>query len=409
MATPRKFELSAKQRARLGALLEEQGLAVAAEQRIPRRPDLDAQPLSFAQRRLWFLDQLRPGTPAYNVPAALRVRGRLHPAALQRSLEEIVRRHEPLRTTFEAIDGEPRQRVHAGNAVPIGVTDLSHLPETDRLAHAAQLATTEAERPFDLSTGPLVRAALLRLGDDDHVLLVTMHHIVSDGWSLGVFTRELGALYEAFSSDAASPLPELSIQYTDFAHWQRQRLSGDLLDEQLSYWKQRLHGVQPLQLPTDRPRTNVQSFRGRTELITVSKPLTDALKAFSQREGATLFMTMLSAFEVLLHRYTGQTDIAIGSPIANRNRTEVESLIGFFVNSLVLRSDVSGRPSFRELLGRVQGTALKAFKHQDVPFEKLVEELRPDRELNQNPLFQIMFALQNAPAEALQLHGVVLE
>jgi amino acid adenylation domain-containing protein len=408
MAGTRKFELSAKKRAMLGSLLQEHGLA-ASDQRIPRRPDLSSLPLSFAQQRLWFLDQLQPGTAAYNVPAALRLRGTLDIAALQRALDAIVERHEPLRTTFAAADGQARQVVAPELRVPLPTIDLSGWPEGEQLEEARRRANEEAERPFDLTTGPVMRALLLRLGADDHVLLLTLHHIVSDAWSLAVFTREFAACYDALASGTTPQLPELPIQYADYAYWQRQRLTGEILDRQLGYWRQRLDGVQRLQLPTDRPRREAQSFRGRTETLLIPKALTGAIKALSQREGATLFMTLLAAFEVLLYRYTGQTDLAVGSPIANRKRSEVEHLIGFFVNSLVLRADVSGAPSFRELLGRVQNTVLEAFANQDVPFEKLVEEIRPERELSQNPFFQIMFALQNAPVETLALSGLTIE
>jgi amino acid adenylation domain-containing protein len=408
MAGTRKFELSAKKRAMLGSLLQEQGLA-ASDQRIPRRPDLSSLPLSFAQQRLWFLDQLQPGTAAYNVPAALRLRGTLDSAALQRALDAIVERHEPLRTTFAAADGQARQVVAPVLHVAMPTIDLSALPEGERLDEARRHANEEAERPFDLTTGPVMRALLLQLDADDHVMLLTLHHIVSDAWSLAVFTRELAACYDALAAGTTPRFPELPIQYADYAYWQRQRLTGDILDGQLGYWRQRLDGVQRLQLPIDRPRREAQSFRGRTETLRIPKSLAGALKVFSQREGATLFMTLLAAFEVLLYRYTGQTDLAVGSPIANRKRSEVEHLIGFFVNSLVLRADVSGAPSFRELLGRVQHTVLEAFANQDVPFEKLVEEIRPERELSQNPFFQVMFALQNAPVEMLALSGLTIE
>ena len=318
-----------------------------------------ALPLSYAQQRLWFLEQLGLSRCAYNLLQVIRLRGTLHVAALAQALREIVRRHEALRTTFTHFEGQPQQVIGPAFNLPLPVVDLQELPEREREIQVRTLAREEAQRPFDLAQGPLVRTTLLRLAAEEHVLLLTMHHIVSDGWSQGVFWRELQALYEAFATGKPSPLPELSIQYADFAHWQRQWLQGEVLEAQLAYWKQQLAGLSTLQLPTDRPRPAVQTFRGARHPVVFSPPLMQALKALSQQHGVTLFMTLLAAFQILLHRYTGQDDIVVGSPIANRNRSEIEGLIGFFVNTLVLRTNLSGNPSFRELLGRVRKVMLR--------------------------------------------------
>jgi amino acid adenylation domain-containing protein/non-ribosomal peptide synthase protein (TIGR01720 family) len=365
--------------------------------------------LSFAQARLWFLEQLEPGSSAYNIPAAVRLTGSLDVAVLEQSLNEIVGRHEVLRTTFGMVSGEPRQVIAPVLALTLRWVDLRDLPEAQQKIQVERLATEEAQQPFDLAKGPLLRATLLQLGEAEHVLLLTMHHIVSDGWSMGVLIRELAALYEAFSTGKPSPLPELPIQYADFAHWQRQWLQGEVLAAQLSYWQQQLTGAPALlELPTDRPRPGVQTFRGATQFLALPEPLSQKLKTLSQRSGVTLFMTLLAAFQTLLYRYTGQEDICIGSPIANRNRSETEELIGFFVNTLVLRTDMSENPSFQELLARVREVTLGAYAHQDLPFEQLVEALQPERNLSHQPLFQVMFALQNAPMPALELPSLTL-
>src|SRR5438093_2065028 len=354
--------------------------------------------LSFAQERLWFIDQLQPGSSLYNIPAVIPVPGMLNVAALQQSLNEIVRRHEILRTTFSAVDGRPVQVIAPSLTLELPVIELLHLGEAERQVEAQRIAMQEAERPFDLVRGPLLRAMLLRLGNMEHWLLLTMHHIVSDGWSMGVFFRELAILYEAYCTGKPSSLPELPIQYADFAQWQRQWLQGEVLEAHLSYWKRQLAGAPAiLELPTDRVRPTVQTFRGATQIFAFTPSLSEAIKVLSQNEGVTLFMTLLAAFKTLLFRYTGQEDIVVGSPIANRNRVELEELIGFFINMLALRTDLSGQPSFRELLKRVREVTLGAYAHQAMPFEKLVEELQPERNLGHNPLFQVMFVLQNAP------------
>ena len=369
----------------------------------------DAFPLSFAQQRLWFMEQLQPETPWYNVPAAVRMTGTLHARALERSLNEILNRHETLRTTFAVVEGQPVQRIAPRLTLPLPVVNLQALTAAEREAEVQRRAREEAQRPFDLAQGPLLRATLLSLEDDEHVLLLTMHHIISDGWSLGVFMRELAALYAAYTSGKPSPLPALPIQYADFAVWQREWLRGDVLETQLSYWKDQLSGPPPaLELPTDRRRPTVQSFRGARHPMALAESLTGALTALSRRQGVTLFMTLLTAFKVLLQRYTGQDDICVGSPIANRTRQETEGLIGFFVNTLVLRTDLSGNPRFRDLLARVRESCLGAYAHQDLPFEKLVEALHPVRDGGRNPLFQVMLALQNAPMPALELSGLTL-
>ncbi|HKS08030.1 MAG TPA: amino acid adenylation domain-containing protein [Pyrinomonadaceae bacterium] len=358
-------------------------------------------PLSFAQQRLWFLHQMDPSNAAYNMPLAFRLSGHLDVDALQWSLDEIVRRHEILRTTFDLLDQEPVQLIAATGTLTLTVTDFSSLPPSVSEAEAEMLATEETQRPFDLVNGPLIRARLMRLAANEQVLLVTMHHIISDGWSQTILMNELGALYEATVVGRNSPLPELSIQYADFAEWQRTWLQGDVLDQQLDYWRKHLRGAPPsLELPTDRPRPAVQTFNGAIHSFALSRDLSARLLELSRREDATPFMTLLTAFCVLLYRYTGQADIVVGTPVANRNRQELESLIGFFVNTLVLRVDLSGNPTFRELLARVREVSLGAYAHQDLPFEMLVEELSPTRDASRNPLFQVMFALQNTPVAA---------
>src|SRR5215213_587316 len=370
----------------------------------------DAQlPLSFSQQRMWLLDQLEPDTPTYNLSNALRLSGTLEVEALKRSIEGIVSRHEALRTTFAAVDGEPVQVISPALEVPLPVEDLSSLPGAEREAEAKRLALEEKRRPFDLERGPLVRTKLVRLDREEHVLLVTMHHVVSDGWSLGVFWRELGALYEAFVRGEPSPLEEPPVQYADYALWQRRWLTGEVLGEQLGYWKDQLADVGSLELPTDHPRPAVRAHLGARQELALPESLTRSLKELSRQEGTTLFMVLLGAFQALLARYSGQEDIAVGSPIAGRNQAETEELIGFFVNTLVMRTDLSRDPSFREVLSRVREVALGAYDHHDLPFEKLVEELQPERDLSRVPLSQVFFALQNVPREDLKLPNLTLE
>jgi amino acid adenylation domain-containing protein len=370
-------------------------------------------PLSFAQQRLWFIDQLEPGNPVYNTPRAVRLRGTLNIPALERALTTLVRRHEALRTTFRDLHGEPVQVIGKPHSFTLFVEDLSGLTEATRDEESRRLILEEVLRPFDLSTGPLMRARLLRLAklpSDEHLLLLSLHHIVSDGWSMGVLVREVATLYEAYTVGAESPLKELNLQYGDYAVWQREWLRGEVLDQQLAYWRKQLAGAPPvLELPADRPRPQVQTFRGAALPFKLSKELAEELRALSRREGVTLYMTLLAGLQTLLARYTGQDDISTGTPIANRRRGELENLIGFFVNTLVLRTDLSRNPTFHELVQRVKETALGAYAHQDVPFEMLVEVLQPERSMSYTPLFQVLFVLQNAPQEKLELSGLTVD
>ena len=366
-------------------------------------------PLSFAQQRLWFLAQLEPDNPLYNSPAAIRLKGQLNIAALEQSLNEILRRHEVLRTCFKTVEGRPVQVISPATPLSLPVIDLSELPQATQEAKVRQLAIAHAQQPFDLDTAPMLRVKLLRLSQQEHVALFVMHHIVCDGWSTDVLVRELSALYKVFSTGQPSPLPELPIQYVDFAVWQRKWLQGEVLEKQLAYWKQQLGGNLPvLQLPTVRPRESVKTSRGATQSFVIPSKVSVALQALSRQEGVTLFMTLLAAFQILLQRYTNQDDIVVGTDVANRNRAEIESLIGFFVNLLVLRTNLSDNPSFWELLKRVREVTLGAYAHQDLPFDKLVEVLRPDRQSSHTPLFQVLFVLQNAPMTSLELPGLTL-
>ncbi len=371
---------------------------------VPREQSL---PLSFSQQRLWFIEQLQPGAAVYNMPIALRLTGRLDLTSLDDTLTEIVRRHEVLRTTLSVENARPVQVVHPPEPFSWLIRDLTGLDEVEREAEARRLATQEAQKPFDLANGPMLRATLLRLGDEDHIALLTMHHIASDGWSLGVLVREVVTLYEAFSAGRPSPLPDLSVQYADFAVWQREWLRGEELERQVGYWRGQLAGAPPvMELPTDRPRTALQSLQSAAAPLELSASLTDALRALSRREGATLFMTLLAGWQTLLARYSGQDEVVVGAPIAGRNRAEVEPLIGFFVNTLALRADLSADPTFSQLVRQVRETCLGAYAHQDVPFEKLVEELAPARSLSHSPLFQVTFALQSRGQDELRLAGL---
>jgi amino acid adenylation domain-containing protein len=364
-------------------------------------------PLSFSQQRLWFLDHFQPGNNFYNVPAAFRLSGDLNLHALESSLSRIVERHEALRTTIDTRDGRPLQCIHPAEPVRVRRVDLTDVPAALREGRARGVAQAEAERPFDLRLGPLFRGTLIVLEPNEHILILNLHHIVSDGWSIGVLVNELTGLYRSACTGETPNLPELPIQYADFAIWQRQYLAGDELARHLDYWRRHLQGAPPaLDLPGNRPRPEAQRFRGSIYTFRLPAALPAALRALSQREGATLFMTLLAAFKVLLYRYTGQDDVVVGVGIANRNRVEVEPLIGFFVNTLAMRTSLAGNPAFRELLGRVREVAMGAFAHQDLPFEKLVEELRPERDLSRNPLVQVAFVLQNAPNPSLRLPGL---
>jgi amino acid adenylation domain-containing protein len=367
-------------------------------------------PLSFAQARLWFLAQLEADSSAYNLPTAFRLTGSLNVTALEQSLSEIVRRHSILRTTFLSVDGQPKQVISSDIALKLPVIDLRQVPSDQPEAEAQRLANEEAQQPFDRATSPLFRFKLLRLSGLEYVLLLTIHHIVYDGWSYDIFFRELTALYNAFSSGKPSPLMELSIQYADFAVWQRDWLSGEVLESQLNYWKKKLSGDLPvLELPTDYPRPPIQTHRGAQESLELPPDLSERLKTLCQQKRTTLFMVLLAAFQILLSRHSGQEDMIVGTPIAGRNRLEIEGLLGLFVNTLVLRTDLSGNPSFRELLERVREVALGAYAHQDLPFEKLVEELHPERDLSRTPLFQVWFNMVNLADEHLYLSGLTVE
>ncbi|MCC5615449.1 amino acid adenylation domain-containing protein [Nostoc sp. CHAB 5836] len=369
---------------------------------IDRSGDL---PLSFAQQRMWFLYQLESQSPFYNEGLQLRLEGVLNVEVLQQSINEIIRRHEILRTIFPAVDGKPVQVISSSLAMNIPVLDLQGL----EAAEIQQIVTKEARQPFDLSNGPLLRVTLLRLRPESHVLVLIMHHIITDGWSMGIFIQELSSLYRAFTIDSPLLLAELPIQYADFAVWQRQWLTEEIQKQQLNYWKQQLAGATPLlELPTDKPRPPVQTFCGATQEFQIDQNLSKQIKTFSQQSGGTLFHTLLAAFVVLMFRYSGQDDICIGSPIANRNRREMEPLIGFFVNTLVLRNQIEGNPSFCEFLSQVRQVATSAYTHQDVPFEQVVEALQPERSLSYNPLFQVVFVLENFLLDTLELPDVTL-
>ena len=402
-------DLSDEEREIVAYLLQKKDDRLAVSPEIPILENRERVRLSFAQQRMWFLNQLQPEIPAYNVSFALRLKGRLDSVVLELSLNEVVRRHHVLRTRFVKEDGKPLAVEASDWKVGLIIKDLSPLTPVQSITEAGRLAQEQALVPFDLSHGPLIRAMLIRLAGDDHILSVSLHHIVFDGWSIGILHRELSTFYKAFIADDTAPLPTLAIQYADFAEWQRQRLQGEALESQLAYWRRQLAGVTALQLPTDLPRPRQQRHRGATIPIRISRPLTEALKKLSRDQGATLFMTLLAAFMVLMARYSSQDDIVVGSPIANRTRTEIEGLIGFFVNTLALRADLKGDPSFLELVGRVQKVCLDAYDHQDLPFEKLVEELLPSRDLSRHPIFQVLFVLQNAPRTALELPGVATE
>ncbi|MEW5929753.1 MAG: amino acid adenylation domain-containing protein [Gemmatimonadota bacterium] len=408
-AGPTAGGLSAEELELLAMLLDEAGIEAGEAERIPRRAPDARVPLTFAQRRLWFLDQLEPGNRVYNEVMSLRLAGDLDVAALEGALNAVVERHEALRTRFVERDGEPVQLVLPEARVAADVRDLSGLPEEERMAEVRRLADAAAHEPFDLSRAPLIRLLVLRLGPGDHALVMPTHHIVTDGWSQGVFSRELGTLYEAFRAGLPSPLPPLAIQYGDFAVWQDAHLSGGALERQVAYWKERLRGAPTLlELPTDRPRPAEQTYRGAGHPFRVPGDVSAGLQALAQREGATLFMVLLAAFGALLARYTGEDDVVVGSPIAARTRPELEELIGLFANTLPIRVDVSGDPTFLELLGRVREAVFEDFAHQDLPFERLVEELRIERSLAYNPLYQVMLVLQNTPRGGPGLGGLVV-
>ena len=373
---------------------------------LPRDPKLE---LSFAQQRLWFLNQLEPDSPVYNQCKALRLRGRLNRPALQQALDTIVERHEVLRTTFSSVDDQPTQIIHEHGNVELSAIDLMGNPIEKREAELQRVLSEFSRRPFDLEKDRPLRAALIQWADEEHVIFLVTHHIASDGWSNDILFKELSALYEAYCQGKGSPLTALPIQYADYAVWQKEWLQGEVLQEQISYWKKQLDGVSPLELPTDRPRPAVLGYLGRTIRFSFPGALAQSLRKLSRQANTTLFMTLLAAFQTLLHRYTAQDDVVVGSPIGGRTRAETEGLIGFFVNTLVLRNDFSGNPTFRELLGRVKQNALDAYTHQDAPFEKLVEDLQPERALGRNPFCQVMFQLRNYPKQAVSLGDLNIE
>ena len=368
----------------------------------PRNIDL---PLSFAQERLWFLDQLEGQNATYNIPGMLRITGNLQVTALEQALREIVNRHEVLRTNFKSVNGTPIQVIDSLKTFTLTIEDWQHLNKTE--ADIQLFVQKETGKTFDLATDILFRATLLQLSNHEFLLLATMHHIISDGWSIGIFVEELSHLYQSYIQEKYPVLPKLPIQYADFAVWQREWLSGEILETQINYWKQQLANAPALlQIPTDRPRPAVMTNGGKTHRFTINSELTQQLQKLSRETGATLFMTLLAGFAILLNRYSHQKDILVGSPIANRNRAEIESLIGCFVNTLVLRTKFADNPRFQELLNQVKEVTLSAYSHQDVPFEQVVEVLKPERSLSHSPLFQVMFILQNAPMENLELPGV---
>jgi len=381
---------------------------------IRRRATAGPLPLSSMEEWIWILiERAQPDTPAptadasYLMPTALRLRGPLKVEALESSLAALVRRHETLRTSFQTIDGQRMQVIATEAALPLPVTDLRALPEAGREAEVQRHMAEELRSPFDLTVSPLMRARLLRLDEVDHVLLLTVHHIVSDGWSMGVLGEELSTLYKAFSANRPSPLAEPRIQYGDYTLWQQEWLRSEAAERELRYWRQRLDGASfALEIPTDHPRPARQSFRGAKQLLVIPQPLTEALKEVSLRSRATLFMTLLTAFNVLLYWFTGQPDILIGTHVAGRIAPETEGVIGNFLNNLILRTDLSRDPAFEDLLGQVRENSLQAFAHQHYPFVKLMQHVQPEPPLNRSPLVQVFFLLQNFPGGAIDLPGI---
>jgi amino acid adenylation domain-containing protein len=401
--------LSPEKRALLEQRLLKEKATVVASPSIPRRGEITPCPLSFAQQRLWFLDQFEPASPLYNISQVVRLHGLLNVNALQKTLDALVARHEALRTTFAVVDGTPVQVIALSRKVELAVHNLREELMEEREAVLHRVLTEETQRPFDLTRDVMLRATVFHLAEQEHVLLLVMHHIASDGWSMGIFFRELTVCYTAFVNGQSLSLPPLPIQYADYAVWQRQWLQGEELAKQVAYWRRQLAGMPSLlELPTDYPRPAVQTYHGTRYHFLFTRSLANSLTALSRQEGVTLFMLLLAAFQVLLQRYTRQEDIVVGSPIAGRTRAETEGLIGFFVNTLVLRTDCAGNPTFRELLRRVREVALEAYAHQDLPFERLVEEVQPERTLSYSPLCQVIFALQNAPSHALELAGLTI-
>ena len=386
---------------------EEQGVLPPAILPVPRNEPL---PLSYAQERLWVLDQLEPNTPLYNIPRTLRLRGTLNTGALEKALNEIVRRHESQRTTFTTKDGHPVQVVAPTLTIPLVIRDLTGLPQDERENEARRIAAKEGMRPFDLAKGPLVRADLVRISHEDHVLQLTMHHAISDAWSAGIFLQELAAIYEAFSAGKPSPLPELKVQYADYAAQERGWLQGEVLDKQLAFWRERLKGIPPLiDLPLDRPRPSNRTFEGAYDVLHISAEELAEIKRLGRQEGATPFMTLMTVFQALLSRYSGEEQIVVGTDLANRTMPETERMIGFFINLLPVRTDLSGNPTFRELLRRVREGLLESYAHQEVPFPKIVQEIQPERSSAHNPIVQVLFVMQNIPRPRRELAGLQVE
>ncbi len=406
----RTLDLSTRRKELLEKLKQQQGIIPAASVPLLKPVPREARqlfPLSFAQQRLWLLDQLEPGTPIYNIPLALRLSGNINVEALKYALCAVIRRHEALRTAIVAVEGVPLQKIMPADALLIPLTDLRAMDQKKRQQEALRLVAEEAVQPFDLSQGPLIRAALFQLAADEYILTITMHHIAADAWSVEVLYQEIIAHYSAFEQGRPSPLPPLPVQYIDYALWQRQWLQGEMLERQLGYWKEQLANLPTLlQLPTDRPRPTIQTFHGASVSFSLSSLLTARLKALSQREGVTLFMMLLAAFQVWLYRHTAQEDITVGTPVANRLQADLEPLIGFFINTLVLRTDLSGNPSFRDVLRRVRDVTLNGFNCREVPFELIVETLQPERNLSYSPLFQVLFTLQNVSASSTQIPSI---
>ncbi|HEU5380545.1 MAG TPA: amino acid adenylation domain-containing protein [Ktedonobacteraceae bacterium] len=401
--------LSAAKRELLLKAIQAKKPSVGKAERIPRRTSQESAPLSFSQQRMWFLQQWEPGSPLYNIPMALRLSGKLDRVALKQAFEEIIKRHDILHTTFDVQDGVPVQVIHTSSALALPLIDLCELSEVLQETLVQELIAAESKRVFDVQQGPLLRVVLLKRAKTEHVLILTVHHIVADGWSMQIVLGELCALYGAFSLGLSSALEEPPLQYADYAEWQRQWLQGPILERQLGYWKQQLANLPTLELALDRPRPAVLSFRGASFPFALSSSLTQRLHQLSKQQGVTLFIVLLTTFQILLARYSHQRDIMLGTPVANRNRKELERLIGYFSNMLVLRTDLSGNPTFREALLRVRDVCFDAYTHQDLPFERLVEELQPERDRSRNPLFQVMFALQNEPMSEAEMPGLEME
>jgi len=407
-SVPKAHSLSTGKSRLMRELLKKKKIELPQAQAISRRSVFSPCPPSFAQQRLWFLDQLKQGRALYNISQAFRLKGRPGVALLQQTLTAIVARHESLRTSFAILDGQPVQIIDTDASASLTVVDLSGLDEAVCEAEVQRLVAEENARPFDLSVSPLLRAMLLRISAAEHVLVLTMHHIIADAWSLEVLTRELVQLYDSFSRGESPTLPPLIIQYADYAVWQREQFQGAMLEQQLEYWNQQLTGARPLNLPKDRPRPTTPGFRGADESLTLPADLLNQLQELNRLDGVTMFMMVLAAFYVLLYKRTGQDDIVVSSLSAGRNRPETEPLVGCFVNTLALRARLNGNPSFRELLDQVRLTTLSAYAHQDIPFERVIAELSPTRSLSNSPFVQIMIGLQNFQQSTAELKGLEL-